>query len=273
MILDGKKVSEEIIHNIKNTIEKEKLSIGLAIIWIGDNLSSKIYIENKINKCNFVGIKSELFHLDSNVLENDVIKLINELNNRDDIDGIIIQSPAPNHIDYMKCVNFILPSKDIDGFTNVSIGNLVQKRPSIISCTPKGIIRLLDYYNIPLEGKKVCIINRSNIVGKPLFQLFLERNATVTICHSKTVNLEEITKNSDIIVTAVGKPNFITTNMVNNNSIIIDVGITRLGDKVVGDVDFNNVKDNVKCITPVPGGIGPMTIAMILENLLETKIK
>ena len=273
MILDGKKVSSEIVENIKNNILKDNLSIGLAIIWLGDNPSSEIYIKNKREKCKYVGIKSELYHFNNEVLESDVIKLINELNERDDIDGIIIQSPVPENIDYVKCVNMISPSKDIDGFTNISIGNLVQKRPSIISCTPKGIIKLLEYYNIPLEGKRVCIINRSNIVGKPLFQLFLDKNATVTICHSKTKNLDEITRNSDIIVSAVGKPKFITSDMVNEDATIIDVGITRVGDKVVGDVDFDNVKDKVKYITPVPGGVGPMTIAMILENLFEIKRK
>ena len=271
MILDGKKVSNEIIENIRKKIINENLKLGFAIIWIGNNESSEIYVNNKIKKCEYVGINAELHHLNNNTTEKNVIKLIKELNNRDDINGILIQSPVPSHINYNNIVNHINSKKDIDGFTNISIGNLVLGLPTIVSCTPKGILKLFDYYHIPLEGKKVCIINRSNIVGKPLMHLFLQKNATVTVCHSKTIDLKSITLNSDIIISAVGKPKFITDDMISENAIVIDVGISRVDGKVVGDVDFENVKNKASHITPVPGGVGPMTIAMVLENILNSK--
>lgn len=269
-ILDGKKVSEEIIENICKEIKEKNLKLGFAIIWIGNDEASRIYVNNKIKKCEMVGINVELHHLDSTVSESDVLNLIDELNNREDINGILLQSPIPNHIDIKKCFNRINYKKDIDGFSNISMGNLMQGNYKNVACTPKGIIRLLDYYNIPLKGKNVCIINRSNIVGKPLFHLLLEKDATVTMCHSKTRDLKSHTINADIIVSAVGKPKFITEDMVKDGVIIIDVGITRLNGKVVGDVDFDNVKEKALFITPVPGGVGPMTIAMVLENIIDT---
>lgn len=269
MIIDGKKVSNEIIENIKNEISDKNLKIGFAIIWIGNNEASSIYVNNKIKKCESIGISTELFHLDENISEEKVLDLINKLNNREDINGILLQSPIPESIDINKCFNRISPDKDIDGFSNLSCGNLFLGSPSFISCTTKGIIRLLDYYNIPLTGKNVCIINRSNIVGKPLFHLLIERDATVTMCHSKTKNIKEFTKNADIVISAVGKPNFITEDMIKDNAVVIDVGISRVNGKVVGDVDFSNVSKKASFITPVPGGVGPMTIAMVLENILE----
>jgi len=269
MILDGKKVSEEIIENIKIKIEKDNLKIGFAIIWIGNDYSSEIYVRNKIKKCEYLNIKNELYHLDDKVSEEEVLKLIDILNNREDINGILLQSPVPKHIDIIKCFNKIDYKKDIDGFSNISVGNLYLGEFSNSSCTPKGIIRLLDYYNIDLNGKNVCIINRSNIVGKPLLHLMLERNATVTICHSKTKNLSLFTKNADIVVSAVGIPKFIKEDMIKDNAIVIDVGISRVNGKVTGDVDFDEVKEKASFITPVPGGIGPMTIAMIFENLIN----
>ena len=269
MIIDGKKVSNEIIENIKNEISDKNLKIGFAIIWIGNNEASSIYVNNKIKKCESIGISTELFHLDENISEEKVLDLINKLNNREDINGILLQSPIPKSIDINKCFNRISPDKDIDGFSNISCGNLFLSSPSFISCTPKGIIRLLDYYNIPLTGKNVCIINRSNIVGKPLFHLLIEKDATVTMCHSKTKNIKEFTKNADIVISAVGKPNFITEDMIKDNAVVIDIGISRVNGKVVGDVDFSNVSKKASFITPVPGGVGPMTIAMVLENILE----
>ena len=270
ILLDGKKVSEEIINNIKKKISEKNLKLGFAIIWIGNDTASEIYVRNKMKKCEEVGIKAELYHLDETIKENEVLDLIEKLNLRDDINGILVQSPIPKHIDIIKCFNKINYKKDIDGFSNISIGNLVLGRPSKIACTPKGIIRLLDYYNIDLEGKNVCIINRSNIIGKPLLQLLLQRNATVTICHSKTKNLKYHTLNSDIVICAVGKPKFITADMVKDGTVVVDVGISRINGKVVGDVDFENVKDKCSYISPVPGGVGPMTIAMVLDNILNT---
>jgi len=270
ILLDGKKVSSEIISDIKNKIINLNNKIGFAIIWIGNDTASSIYVKNKIKKCEDVGIKVDLFHLEENVTEEFVLNLIEDLNNRTDIQGILLQSPIPKHIDINKCFDKIKSEKDIDGFSYISCGNLFLGKPSFISCTPKGIIRLLEYYKIDLKGKNVCIINRSNIVGKPLFHLLIERDATVTMCHSKTKSISSFTKNSDIVISAVGKPNFITKEMIKENAIVIDVGISRVNGKVVGDVNFDEVSEKCSYITPVPGGVGPMTIAMVLENILET---
>lgn len=270
ILLDGKKVSEEITMNIKNKIETNKINLGFAIIWIGNDEASSIYVRNKIKKCELVGIKTELYHLEDSVLENEVLNLISNLNERNDINGILLQSPVPKHIDITKCFNKISFKKDVDGFSNISMGNVMLGDFRYASCTPKGIIKLLDYYNVDLKGKNVCLINRSNIVGKPLFHLLISRDATVTMCHSKTINIKEIARSADIIISAVGKPNFITADMVKENAIVIDVGISRVDGKVVGDVDFDGVKDKCSYISPVPGGVGPMTIAMVLENILDT---
>ncbi len=268
-ILDGKKVSTELLNELKLKIDKLDKKLGLAIIWVGNNEASNIYIKNKLKRCEELGVIGKLYHLEENATEDEVINLIESLNNNDEINGIILQSPVPDHIDIIKCFNKIKPSKDIDGFSNISMGNLVLGKPSHISCTPKGIMKLLDYYHIDLDGKNVCLINRSLIVGKPLFNLLIRRNATVTMCHSHTYNLSEHTKNADIVISAVGKPKFITKEMIKFGAVVIDVGISRVDGKVVGDVDYDNVLDQVSYITPVPGGVGPMTVAMIFENLLE----
>ncbi|MBQ8902348.1 MAG: bifunctional methylenetetrahydrofolate dehydrogenase/methenyltetrahydrofolate cyclohydrolase [Bacilli bacterium] len=270
ILLDGKKLSNEIIENIKEEINSKNIEIGFAVIWVGNDEASSVYVKNKLKKCEYVGIKTELFHLDENVSEKELINLINELNDRNDINGILLQSPVPKHINITNCFNSIDYKKDIDGFSNISVGNLYLGSPYHVSCTPKGIIKLLDNYNIDLDGKNVCLINRSNIVGKPLFHLLIERNATVTMCHSKTIDLKEFTKNADIVISAVGKPNFIKADMVKEDVVIIDVGISRIDGKVVGDVDFAEVSKKASYITPVPGGVGPMTIAMVLENILDT---
>ncbi len=270
ILLDGKKVSNEIIENIKNEIKKLNVILNFAIIWVGNDESSKIYVNNKIKKCEYVGIKTTLYHLDENTKEEEVLELISKLNKDKKINGILLQSPVPKQINIIKCFNAIDFQKDIDGFSNVSMGNLVLGKPYHVSCTPKGIMKLLNYYQIDLNGKNVCLINRSNIVGKPLFYLLIAQNATVTMCHSKTVNLAKITKAADIVITAVGKPNFIKANMIKKNAIVIDVGISRVDGKIKGDVEFEKVAKKASYITPVPGGIGPMTIAMVLENILET---
>lgn len=269
ILLDGKKVSNEIINNIKIEISSLERKIGFAIIWVGDNEASSIYVRNKLKKCEELGIDGKLFHLEENATEEDVINLIEKLNTDKNINGILLQSPVPNGINIINCFNKINPAKDIDGFSCISVGNLWLGNPYHISCTPKGIIRLLDAYNIDLNGKSVCLINRSNIVGKPLFNLLINRNATVTMCHSKTVDIKDYTRNADIVISAVGKPNFITSDMVKDGVIIIDVGINRVDGKVKGDVDFESVSKKASYITPVPGGVGPMTIAMIFENILN----
>lgn len=271
ILLDGKKVSNELINNYKSIIEDNNLKIKFAIIWVGDNPASSIYVNNKIKKCENVGIEVILYHLDNLTKEEELLKLIDELNNDSSINGILVQSPIGNIEDESKIFNSISEYKDIDGFSKNSIGSLVLGSPKYISCTPLGIIKLLDYYNIDVSGKHVVIINRSNIVGKPILQLLLKRDATVTMCHSKTVNLEKYTKDADILITAVGKPKFITSNMVKEGVTIIDVGISRVDGKVVGDVDFQNVKDLCYAITPVPGGVGPMTIVSVINNLIESE--
>ena len=269
-ILDGAKVASEILENIKIKIQECSQKIGFAIIWVGNDEASAIYVKNKLKKCDELGIEGHLYHLEENTKEEEVLNLIKKLNNDNNINGILLQSPIPSHIDIKKCFNLISPLKDIDGFSNVSVGNLSLGVPSFVSCTPKGIIRLLDYYHIPLKGKNVVIINRSNIVGKPLFNLLIERDATVTMCHSKTENLKDFTLNADILISAVGIPKFITEDMVKDGTVVIDVGISRIDGKVCGDVNFASVSKKASYITPVPKGVGPMTIAMIFENLMAT---
>ena len=270
MILDGKKVSSEIILDLENKIKALNKEINFAIIWVGNDSASSIYVNNKIKKCESIGIKTTLYHLEESITEEDLITLINKLNNDSSVNGILLQSPVPKGINITNCFNMIAPEKDIDGFSNQSVGNLVLGNKGFISCTPLGIIKLLDYYDIDVSGKHVVIINRSNIVGKPLMHLLIERDATVTMCHSKTIDLEKYTKDADILITAVGKANFITKEMIKEQAIIIDVGISRVDGKVCGDVDFEDVVLKAAYITPVPGGVGPMTIAMVINNIYES---
>ncbi len=272
-ILDGKKVSNEILEDLKSKFASLNKKITFAIIWVGNNEASGIYIKNKLKKCEELGIEGKLYHLEEDTTEEEVLELIAKLNNDNNVNGILIQSPLPKPINEVNCFNHVSYKKDVDGFSNISAGNLTLGNPSLISCTPKGIITLLDYYHINLEGKNVCLINRSNIVGKPLFNLLIKRNATVTMCHSKTNNLEDFTKEADIVISAVGRPKFITSDMVKEGSVVIDVGISRVNGKVIGDVDFASVSQKTSYITPVPGGVGPMTIAMIFSNLYEAITK
>lgn len=268
MLLDGKMVREEILNEVKKEIANNNMQIGLAIIYVGFYAPSEKYIKNKIKYCDMVGIKVQVFHLEEAQNEEEIITLIKELNNDDTITGIILQSPLPNGLDIDECTKYIDPNKDIDGFTKENLFKLVHNIPGLRPCTPKGIICLLEYYNIPLVGKKVCIIGRGNIVGKPLLHEFINKDATVTIAHSKTQNLKEITLASDIIVCAVGKAHMLTADMVKDGAIVIDVGVTIIDGKTMGDADFETLKEKCSYITPNPGGVGPMTIAMIIENLL-----
>lgn len=267
-ILDGKLISNKILDNVKEKIQKENLKISLAIILIGNNEASKIYVRNKEKACEYVGIKCDKYLFDDNTSEEEVISLIDKLNNDEEVTGIILQSPVPSHINFDNCAGTIKYYKDVDGFTRDNIYNLYMNKEGLVPCTVKGIIRLLDEYKIEIEGKHIVIVGRGNIVGKPLINTMLNRNATVTVCHSKTKNLEDICKTADILVSAVGRPNLITKNIIRNNIIVIDVGISRVDGKVVGDTDFENIKDKCSYITPVPGGVGPMTVAMIIENLI-----
>ena len=269
MILDGKKVRDEILAKIKAKIAKEKLDIKLAIILVGDDEASKIYIKNKEKYCYMVGIDVEKYKLSSETEEKEIINLIDKLNNDESVTGIILQSPVPEGIDFNKCSNLIKPEKDVDGFTKNNIYNLYLGKKTILPCTVKGIIKLLEYYKIPISGANVVIVGRGNIVGHPLSLAFENMDATVTLAHSKTQNLAEITKNADILISATGVKHLITKDMVKYGSTVIDVGVTRVDGKIYGDVDFENIKDIARYITPNPGGVGPMTVAMIIDNLVE----
>lgn len=268
-LIDGKKVAEHIKQQVKNEIASIEHDITLAVIVVGDNPASRVYVNNKRKACEYVGIRSVEYTLPENITEDELLLLIDVLNNFNYINGILVQLPLPKHIDESKVLERIAPEKDVDGFTAINTGMLWQGRCDLAPCTATGIIELLDYYNIDLAGKNCVIVGRSNIVGKPVAALLLEKNATVTICHSKTKNLSSITSKADIVISAVGKPKFITRDMVKEGTIVIDVGINRdENGKLCGDVDFENVKDKSSYITPVPGGVGPMTVAMLMKNTL-----
>ncbi|MBQ6143871.1 MAG: bifunctional methylenetetrahydrofolate dehydrogenase/methenyltetrahydrofolate cyclohydrolase FolD [Clostridia bacterium] len=274
MIIDGKSIAEKIKNDLKTEILELKskgIIPTLAVVLVGENSASKIYVRNKKKACEEIGIYSEEFNLPENTSEDELIDLIEKLNSNSDINGILVQLPLPLHINEKKIAEAIDPIKDVDVFNPINTGRLISGDTTLIPCTPKGIAELFDYEKISLKGKHCVIIGRSNIVGKPLAMLMLQKDATVTICHSKTKNLEKICQNADIIIAAIGKPKFITKNMVKNGCVIIDVGINRNKDGTIcGDADFDEVKDIASYITPVPGGVGPMTIAMLLENTIIT---
>lgn len=272
-LLDGKELSKKIKENLKMEVEelKEKGIIPrLAVILVGDDPASKVYVRNKSNACKTTDIEYEEFLLDANIQMEDLLSLIKKLNNRSDINGILLQAPIPKHLNINKAFEQIDVNKDVDGFNPTNIGKLLIGEDTFISCTPHGIIKMLEEYNVQIEGKHAVVVGRSNIVGKPLAQCLLNKNATVTICHSKTESLSRQTKEADILISAVGKLNLITKDMVKPGAVVIDVGMNRKeDDKLAGDVDFNNVKDVASYITPVPGGVGPMTIAMLMNNVVK----
>ena len=273
-IIDGKKVSSHIIENITTEVKSLKLKIdkspGLAVILVGDDPASAVYVRNKNKTCTKIGFQSFENILPSDTSELILLNLIDELNNNENVNGILVQLPLPKHISSHKILKAIKPEKDVDGFHLENVGRLVTGNAAFKPCTPAGIIQLLDYYNIDLEGKNAVVLGRSNIVGKPVAFLLLEKNATVTICHSRTKDLAKITRQADILIAAIGKPNFVTADMVKDDSVIIDVGINRVDGKLVGDVDYQVVSQKVSLITPVPGGVGPMTIAMLMANTLQS---
>lgn len=271
MILDGKLVRDKLLDGYKEKIRNENLAIKLAIILVGDNEASKIYIRNKEKACDYVGIVVEKYLLGADTSEVELMSLIEKLSNDVSVTGIILQSPVPSHIDFDKCSGLISSKKDVDGFTKENIYNLYLGHDTILPCTVKGIIRLLEYYNVPISGANVVIVGRGNIVGHPLSLALLNMDATVTVAHSKTKDLANLTKNADILVSATGYPHLIKKDMVKNRAVVIDVGVSRVDGDIVGDVDFDNVKDVAYAITPNPGGVGPMTVAMIIDNLLMMK--
>lgn len=268
-LIDGKKVAEHIKQQVKNEIESLEKDVTLAVIVVGDNPASKVYVNNKKKACEYVGIRSVEYTLPEETTEDELLSLIEVLNSLRCINGILVQLPLPNHIDESKVLERITPEKDVDGFTAINTGKLWQGEYTLAPCTAMGIIELLDYYNIEIAGKHCVIVGRSNIVGKPLAALLLERDATVTVCHSKTKSLSEITNKADILISAVGKPKFITWGFIKKDAIVIDVGINRdENGKLCGDVDAENVANKVSLLTPVPGGVGPMTVAMLMKNTL-----
>lgn len=272
-ILDGKLVAEKIRNKLKDDVEELKkngIIPKLAVIMVGNDASSKIYVRNKSIACNEIGIEYEEFLLDDNTTMEELLELIEKLNKDDSIHGILLQSPIPRGLDINEAFKAIAPNKDVDGFNPCNVGKLCLGQDTFISCTPYGIIKLLEEYGIDIEGKDAVVVGRSNIVGKPMMQCLLNKNATVTVCHSKTIKLERATKKADILVVAIGKPKFITKDMVKDGAVVIDVGINRGEDgKLCGDVDFDEVKEIASYITPVPGGVGPMTIAMLMHNIVK----
>lgn len=274
-IIDGKLVAQVTREQIKKDVEAIKeanypCGIGLAVILVGDDPASQVYVRNKIKACDEVGIKSFLCKLPAESTFDEVAGTISYLNENPDVSGMILQLPLPKHLDENALIDLIDPDKDVDGCHYVQKGRLWTGRDSLIACTPYGVMKLLDYYNIPLEGKNAVVIGRSNLVGKPLAQLLLDRNCTVTICHSRTQNLAEITSRADIVCVAIGKAKFLKADMVKEGAVVIDVGMDRdENGKLCGDVDFANVAPKCSYITPVPGGVGPMTVTMLLANTVK----
>ena len=269
-IIDGKEISETIRKKLKNEIRDFMIKPCLAVIQVGDDAGSTSYIRGKERACTEVGIYFKHLKYDANVKEQELINKIKELNNDDYVDGILVQLPLPRMLNEQRILKFIASNKDVDGLTVANIGKLVNNEEGLVPCTPQAIIEMLNYSKVNIAGNHVVIVGRSKLVGKPLISLFLNKDATVTVCHSKTVDLEKYTKQADILVVAVGKKHLITKSMVKEKAIVIDVGINRENDKLYGDVDFDNVLDKVSLITPVPGGVGPMTVAILLKNVLES---
>lgn len=270
--IDGKQISAQIKDELKERVEKENLEVTLAVIQVGNDPASTVYVGNKKKACEYIGIRSLAYELPEETPEEELLQLIKELNDRDDVNGILVQLPLPAHMDEDKVIQTISPKKDVDGFHPQSVGALSIGQPGFISCTPAGVIQLLKRTGVEIDGKECVIVGRSNIVGKPMALLMLRENATVTVCHSHTKDLKEVTKRADILIVAIGKPKFITKEYVKDGTVVIDVGIHRGADgKLCGDVDYDDVAPITHAITPVPGGVGPMTIAMLMNNCVEAK--
>ena len=276
-IIDGKIISAAVKDRVAKEVSKLKETSGvpgLAVIIVGEDPASKVYVANKKKACEQIGMLSVEYALPENTTNEELLALINELNNKKEINGILCQLPLPKHLDEELVINSILPEKDVDAFHPHNVGKIMTGDYDFLPCTPAGIMEMLKYENIEVEGKTCVVIGRSNIVGKPMSMLLLHKNGTVTICHSKTKNLKEVCLSADILVAAVGRPNFVTADMVKDGAVVIDVGINRLeSGKLCGDVDFENVKEKAAYITPVPGGVGPMTIATLMQNTLTAFLK
>lgn len=272
-IINGKKLAKEIREDLKIKCEelKEKgIKPKLAVVMVGNDKASQVYVRNKSKVCEEIGIEFEEHLLDGNIEQKVLIELLERLNKDNNVHGILLQSPIPEHLDINEAFRTIAPEKDVDGFNPVNVGKLCLNQDTFVSCTPYGIMKMFETYNIDLTGKNVTIIGRSNIVGKPLIQCCLNKNATVTVCHSKTKDLKQHTQNADIVIAAIGKSKFVTSDMIKQDAVVIDVGINRSDDgTLTGDVDYENVYNKASYITPVPGGVGPMTIAMLMNNVIK----
>lgn len=271
-IIDGKTLAKNIRENLKSEVEELKskgINPKFAVILVGNDKASLTYVKSKNKACQELGIEYEEIILEENTTMQELLEIIESLNERKEISGILLQSPIPKHLDINEAFRKISPSKDVDGFNPYNVGKLCLNQDTFVSCTPYGIMKIFDAYNIPIEGKNAVVIGRSNIVGKPMALSLLNKNATVTICHSKTEDLKEITQKADIIIAAIGKKHFVTKEMVKEGAVIIDVGINRTDEGIFGDVDFEGVKEKASYITPVPGGVGPMTVAMLMTNIVK----
>ncbi|HOF43139.1 MAG TPA: bifunctional 5,10-methylenetetrahydrofolate dehydrogenase/5,10-methenyltetrahydrofolate cyclohydrolase [Bacilli bacterium] len=268
-ILDGQMISKEIKERIKEEVNRLEVKPKLVVILVGDDDASKIYVRNKIKACENVGIATEDYILPKDTKEKELVDLIEKLNKNKEVNGILVQLPLPKHLNEDTIVNTISPIKDVDGLNIINQGNLLNRKPVLVPATPKGIITLLKRYFVEIEGKRVVIVGRSKLVGMPLALLFNHANATVTICHSYTEDLKDITKQADILVSAVGKADFISGDMIKKDAVVVDVGINRQMGHIVGDVNFKEAMEVARLVTPVPKGVGPMTIASLLENVLE----
>ncbi|MBP5684530.1 MAG: bifunctional methylenetetrahydrofolate dehydrogenase/methenyltetrahydrofolate cyclohydrolase FolD [Bacilli bacterium] len=271
-IIDGKKISLKIKDELREKVSKLKVKPKLVVISVGDNPASKVYVRQKEKCAKYIGFDYLHMHFDS-ISDDDLIREIGKLNKDDSVSGMIVQLPLPKGMDEKRIVNSINVNKDVDGLTYLNAGKLLNNEECLTSCTPSGIMELLKAYNVDPCGKNAVVIGRSILVGKPMMNLLINTNATVTLCHSKTIELKKITRKADILVVAIGKPNFVTRDMVKRGSVIIDVGINRVDDKLIGDVNYLDVKDKVKLITPVPGGVGPMTVVMLMNNVYKAYLK
>ena len=271
VLIDGKKISAQVKDECKERVAKENMDVTLAVIQVGNDPASTVYVGNKKKACEYVGIHSLSYELSEETTEEELLALVEKLNADDTVNGILVQLPLPSHINEDKVIQTISPKKDVDGFHPQSVGALSIGQPGFVSCTPAGIIQLLKRSGVVIDGKECVIVGRSNIVGKPMAMLMLRENATVTVCHSHTKDLKEVTKRADILIVAIGKPKMITADYVKEGAVVIDVGIHRNEEnKLCGDVDFEKVEPHTSAITPVPGGVGPMTIAMLMNNCVES---
>lgn len=268
-IIDGKEIKKQLLDELKEEVSKLEIKPSLVVIQVGDNDASNVYIKQKAKMADYVGYDYRHIKLSEDITTEEIIKIIDELNNDKKINGVMVQMPLPNHIDTELVQNAVIPSKDVDGLSDLNAGLLFHNKDALYSCTPYGVMELLKRYKIQVEGRHVVVVGRSNLVGKPMSMMLTNAGATVTLCHSKTVDLSKYTKDADILISCVGKANFITADMVKEDSVVIDVGITRSESGLCGDVKFDEVASKTKYITPVPGGVGPMTVAMLGSNVLK----